>query len=484
MGWGAAQPDRRRSAPTCSPSGPRWSLVNAIRSPCVGEPAGDDPWGGEDARVVDDLAAARRTTSRGSRSSRARARCGNAPEPGAERPRPARRAPTPARRAARRAIAQAELEMPGESLAAPRRRSRSRSLRRADREPRSGSRSPAARRRRLALALWHHPRERRPRSRRRMSVAAMPARPSGRPLGWWGMVFVIATEATLFAVLLASYFYLRFKSPGAWPPDGIADPKLLKPAVMTAPPDTSSLTVWYGERAVRRDDCAACASGSRSPSCSGSAFLVLQVTEYRGAARESTRARTRTRRLLHDHRPARRPRRRRPARCSPGRSSSPGAAPTARAHVAVQTSRSTGTSSTSSGCSCSWPSTSPAADDGARRRIRGSLFAVLGAAARLGGAARRRLRDRGGRAAPTATSSALGRRRRSSAAISIGACGAIAGSPGGVAASCLRGRASPTTAAAYDRVPRRCRSSRRARLPRGDHPQRDRARPLDACRPS
>ncbi|MEA2460241.1 MAG: hypothetical protein QOH90_418, partial [Actinomycetota bacterium] len=36
--------------------------------------------------------------------------------------------------------------------------------------------------------------------------------PTGsRAAGWWGMVFFIATEATLFALLFASYFYLRFK---------------------------------------------------------------------------------------------------------------------------------------------------------------------------------------------------------------------------------------------------------------------------------
>ena len=77
------------------------------------------------------------------------------------------------------------------------------------------------------------------------------------------MVFVIATEATLFAVLLASYFYLRFKSPDAWPPDGIADPKLLKPAVMTVFLMTSSLTVWYGSAPSGGTTCAACASASR-----------------------------------------------------------------------------------------------------------------------------------------------------------------------------------------------------------------------------
>jgi heme/copper-type cytochrome/quinol oxidase subunit 3 len=119
-----------------------------------------------------------------------------------------------------------------------------------------------------------------------MTVAALPARPVGRPLGWWGMVFVIATEATLFVVLLASYFYLRFKSPGAWPPDGIAAPKLLKPTVMTVLLITSSLTVWYGERAIRRDDLRGLRTGLVLTCFLGVGFLALQFLEYRELLRE------------------------------------------------------------------------------------------------------------------------------------------------------------------------------------------------------
>jgi len=40
---------------------------------------------------------------------------------------------------------------------------------------------------------------------------------------WWGMVSLIFTEASLFALLIFSYFYLRLESP-RWPPEGIALP--------------------------------------------------------------------------------------------------------------------------------------------------------------------------------------------------------------------------------------------------------------------
>ena len=62
-----------------------------------------------------------------------------------------------------------------------------------------------------------------------MTAVEIPVPPIGRPTGWWGMLVVVLTEATLFALLLASYFYTRFRSPGAWPPDGQPDPRLLKP---------------------------------------------------------------------------------------------------------------------------------------------------------------------------------------------------------------------------------------------------------------
>jgi heme/copper-type cytochrome/quinol oxidase subunit 3 len=53
-----------------------------------------------------------------------------------------------------------------------------------------------------------------------------------RPNGWWGMLLLIATEATLFLVLIATYFYLRFRTV-PWPPDGVPDPKVLRPLAYT-----------------------------------------------------------------------------------------------------------------------------------------------------------------------------------------------------------------------------------------------------------
>jgi len=114
-----------------------------------------------------------------------------------------------------------------------------------------------------------------------MTALELPVRPLGRPTGWWGMLLVIATEAALFAVLLASYFYLRFRAPGPWPPDGIAEPKLLIPIVMTLLLMASSVTVYAGELGIRRGDQRRLRIGIGLTFVLGLAFLTLQVLEYR-----------------------------------------------------------------------------------------------------------------------------------------------------------------------------------------------------------
>jgi cytochrome c oxidase subunit 3 len=67
-----------------------------------------------------------------------------------------------------------------------------------------------------------------------MTDLVVPARPrTASPNGWWGMAAFIATESTLFGVLFGSYAYLRFKTV-QWPPDGIAEPKVVLPLVLAA----------------------------------------------------------------------------------------------------------------------------------------------------------------------------------------------------------------------------------------------------------
>jgi cytochrome c oxidase subunit III len=64
-------------------------------------------------------------------------------------------------------------------------------------------------------------------------VAAVERARRTQPSGWWGAVLLIATEATLFACLIATYFYLRFRT-DEWPLGGIEKPSVTLPLVFTA----------------------------------------------------------------------------------------------------------------------------------------------------------------------------------------------------------------------------------------------------------
>ncbi|MGZ5050770.1 MAG: cytochrome c oxidase subunit 3 [Methylobacter sp.] len=68
--------------------------------------------------------------------------------------------------------------------------------------------------------------------------------------GWWGMLALIATEGSLFAYLLFSYFYLMSQTEQHWPPEGL--PPLLVPGVNTAILIVSSVCVWASELSLRR----------------------------------------------------------------------------------------------------------------------------------------------------------------------------------------------------------------------------------------
>jgi heme/copper-type cytochrome/quinol oxidase subunit 3 len=57
-------------------------------------------------------------------------------------------------------------------------------------------------------------------------------RPS-KPAAWWGMVILIASEATLFGAFIGTYWYLRFRAP-QWPPAGIPEPRVVVPLILVA----------------------------------------------------------------------------------------------------------------------------------------------------------------------------------------------------------------------------------------------------------
>ncbi len=104
--------------------------------------------------------------------------------------------------------------------------------------------------------------------------------PAGRRRGWWGMVLTLGTDLALFACLIASYFYLRFVTSPVWPPDGISEPKLAKPWIMTAILLGSSIPLVVADLGIKSGRRGRLLLWGSVTVLMGLAFLVLQVTEY------------------------------------------------------------------------------------------------------------------------------------------------------------------------------------------------------------
>jgi len=98
-----------------------------------------------------------------------------------------------------------------------------------------------------------------------------------RAFGWWGMVWLIATEATLFAALIASYFYLRFRSGPEWPPGGIEDPTLGLPLVMSAILLSSTIPVHLAEKGIEKGNLSRLRWGLGLGFLLGAIFLTMTL---------------------------------------------------------------------------------------------------------------------------------------------------------------------------------------------------------------
>jgi cytochrome c oxidase subunit 3 len=70
------------------------------------------------------------------------------------------------------------------------------------------------------------------------------------PLGWWGVMLLVATETALFGSLIASYFYLRLKV-SQWPPAGIEPPDMTAPLILTGVLVATSVPMFLAARGAR-----------------------------------------------------------------------------------------------------------------------------------------------------------------------------------------------------------------------------------------
>jgi cytochrome c oxidase subunit 3 len=111
---------------------------------------------------------------------------------------------------------------------------------------------------------------------RKLPIGAIDTRASG----WWAMIFVLFTEAALFAYLLFSYFYLAVQphEAGTFPQGGM-------PSLALALPNTfillaSSVAVAWAQLNIEHDDSRRLTLGLGVGAILGVIFLAIQYVEW------------------------------------------------------------------------------------------------------------------------------------------------------------------------------------------------------------
>jgi heme/copper-type cytochrome/quinol oxidase subunit 3 len=110
-------------------------------------------------------------------------------------------------------------------------------------------------------------------------VAAVARARRGPSAASWGMAMFVATEATLFAIMIAAYFYLRFKNL-QWPPPGIPEPKLVLPLVLLAVLVATSVPVQLAARAGREGRLGAVRAFLALAFVAQAAYLGISIHAY------------------------------------------------------------------------------------------------------------------------------------------------------------------------------------------------------------
>jgi len=110
--------------------------------------------------------------------------------------------------------------------------------------------------------------------------AALPLPTEGRSgPDWWGVLCLIATEASLFAYLLFSYYYMVVQHGADWLPEA-------HPSIAMAGPNTvillaSSVAVWWGKKGVKAGGRGQHLTGLALAIGLGLVFLVVQYCEWK-----------------------------------------------------------------------------------------------------------------------------------------------------------------------------------------------------------
>ena len=95
---------------------------------------------------------------------------------------------------------------------------------------------------------------------------------------WWGTMGIVAIEGTMFAILIASYFYLRTRST-EWPPD-VLDPYLLWGSLNLGLVLLSELPNLWLKRAAHQQSLRKVRLGLVVITVFGMAALIIRIFEF------------------------------------------------------------------------------------------------------------------------------------------------------------------------------------------------------------
>jgi cytochrome c oxidase subunit III len=102
----------------------------------------------------------------------------------------------------------------------------------------------------------------------------------GRSSAYWGMILLIFTEATFFAILFLSYVYLRFQSGATWPPPPLEKPKLFLISIMTPLLVLSSVPAHLADSGIRHGNVRRLRLGLLLTIAQAGAFIGLTIVEW------------------------------------------------------------------------------------------------------------------------------------------------------------------------------------------------------------
>jgi cytochrome c oxidase subunit 3 len=110
--------------------------------------------------------------------------------------------------------------------------------------------------------------------------APLPVGAKGRnSVGWWGMLCLIATEASLFAYLLFCYYFVALQRGAAWAPERHPSLKLALPNTIVLL--ASSVAVQWSEESAKKGRRGRQLVGLALGIGLGAVFLVIQGFEWR-----------------------------------------------------------------------------------------------------------------------------------------------------------------------------------------------------------